>query len=290
MAIYYPDILDEGNEPQAFEYSEKDVMLYALGLGLGQDPMDEAELPFVYEKNLKVVPTVATVLGWGLRGAPLPVPPGHRPSTPNRLLLVHAECKIELHKSLPGAGRFVASRRTIGAFDKGKDKGAITVKRATWVDDAAEPVVTITDSFFCRGDGGFGGPMEGQTEPHTVPDRSADTTVRLTTRPDQALLYRLNGDRNPLHADPESARKARYPRPILHGLCTYGITCRAVLQTYANYEPEAILSHQVRFSAPVFPGDTLSIDLWRDGNIVSFEARVEERQAKVIKNGKTVLR
>ena len=112
----------------------------------------------------------------------------------------------------------------------------------------------------------------------------------MPTREDQALLYRLTGDRNPLHADPQTARRAGFPQPILHGLCTFGITCRAVLRAFADYDPEAILSHQGRFSAPVIPGDTISVDLWREGRTVSFEARVAARGATVIKNGKTVLR
>ena len=151
-------------------------------------------------------------------------------------------------------------------------------------------MATLTGSSFCRADGGFGGPSEGQPEPHEIPSRKADLSVDITTRQDQALLYRLNGDRNPLHSDPDSAKRSGFPRPILHGLCTYGITCRAVLQAITGYDADQILSHQARFSAPVFPGDTITVDLWKDGKVISFEARVKERGATVIKNGKTVLR
>jgi acyl dehydratase len=295
MAIFYPDILDQQTAPRTFTYGDKDVMLYALGVGMGRDPMDETELAFVYEKGLKVIPTAATVLasagGRPARGADqVEQKPGHRPSVINFLMVVHGEQKVELHKPLPTSGTFTAQGRTIGAYDKGKDKGAVIVNETVWTDEAGEKVATLTGSTFARGDGGFGGPSEGQPEPHEIPSRKADLSVDIATREDQALLYRLNGDRNPLHSDPESAKRSGFPRPILHGLCTYGITCRAVLQAITGFDPDQILSHQARFSAPVFPGDTITVDLWKDGGVISFEARVKERGATVIKNGKTVLR
>jgi len=294
MPIYYPDILEQKTEPRTFTYGDKDVMLYALGIGMGRDPMDERELPFVYEKGLQVVPTAATVLAAAARragnGAGPEQKPGHRVSELNRVMIVHGEQKVELHKPLPAAGSFTASSRTVGAYDKGKEKGAIIINETTWTDDKGEKVATLTGSTFARGDGGFGGPSEGAPEPHAVPERKPDISVPFETRPDQALIYRLNGDRNPLHSDPDFAKRAGFPRPILHGLCTYGITCRAVLQEICDYDPARILSHQARFSAPVFPGDTITVDLWKDGDVVSFEARVLDRGATVIRNGKTVLR
>lgn len=294
MPIFYPDILEQKTEPRTFAYGDKDVMLYALGIGMGRDPMDERELPFVYEKALKVVPTAATVLaaGAGRRASAQAIEqkPGLRVSQLNYLMVVHGEQKVELHKPLPLTGSFTATSRTIGAFDKGKDKGAVVVNETIWTDEKGEKVATLTGSTFARGDGGFGGPSDGAPEPHAVPTRKPDISVPIETRADQALLYRLNGDRNPLHSDPDVAKRAGFPRPILHGLCTYGITCRAVLQEICDYDPEQILSHQARFSAPVFPGDTVTVDLWKDGDVVSFEARVLDRGATVIRNGKTVLR
>jgi len=293
MPIYYPDILQQGNQPSRFSYTEKDVMLYALGIGLGADPLNETELAFVYERGLKVVPTAATVLATanGRSDAePLGRPPGHRESSINYLMVVHGEQKVELHKPLPPSGAFTATTRTIGAFDKGKEKGAVLVSQTVWTDDDGVKIATLTGSTFARADGGFGGPSEGAAEPHAVPTRPADYQVELTTRKDQALLYRLSGDRNPLHSDPESARRSGFERPILHGLCTFGLTCRAVLQAITAYDPAAILSHQVRFSAPVFPGETLSVDLWRDGKAIAFEARVPARNVTVIKNGLCMLR
>jgi acyl dehydratase len=294
MPIYYPDILDQKTEPRTFSYSDKDVMLYALGIGMGADPMNETELPFVYEKALKVVPTAATVLAAGARAQPgaraTSEKPGHRQSQINFLMVVHGEQKVELHKPLPTYGTFTTESRTIGAYDKGKDKGAVIINETVWTDEKGEKVATLTGSTFARGDGGFGGPSEGAPEPHPTPSRAPDLSVDFTTRPDQALLYRLNGDRNPLHSDPDVARRAGFEKPILHGLCTYGITCRAVLQAITDFDPEQIRSHQARFSAPVIPGDTITVDLWRDGKEISFEARVKARNATVIKNGLTVLR
>jgi acyl dehydratase len=295
MAIFYPDILEQRTAPRTFTYGDKDVMLYALGIGMGRDPLNTEELPFVYEKDLKVVPTAATVLaaamGRPARGADqVEQKPGHRQSQINFLMVVHGEQKVELHKPLSTHGTFTAESRTIGAYDKGADKGAVIVNETVWTDEAGEKVATLTGSTFARGDGGFGGPSEGAPEPHPVPTRAPDQSVDIETRADQALLYRLNGDRNPLHSDPDIAKRAGFPVPILHGLCTYGITCRAVLQAITDYDPAKILSHQARFSAPVFPGDTITVDLWTDGNVISFEARVKARNATVIKNGKTVLR
>jgi acyl dehydratase len=231
-------------------------------------------------------------MGRPARGAPSSQPqkPGHRPSEINFLMVVHGEQKVELHKPLPASGAFTAEGRTTGAFDKGKDKGAVIVNETIWTNEAGEKVATLTGSTFARGDGGFGGPSEGAPEPHRVPTRKPDLSVDISTRKDQALLYRLNGDRNPLHSDPDFAKRAGFPVPILHGLCTYGITCRAVLQAITGYDPEKILSHQVRFSAPVFPGDVVTVDLWNDGKAISFEARVKDRNVTVIKNGLCRLR
>ncbi|MDP1988432.1 MaoC/PaaZ C-terminal domain-containing protein [Phenylobacterium sp.] len=295
MPIFYPDILDQRTAPRTFTYGDKDVMLYALGVGMGQDPMNETELPFVYEKNLKVIPTAATVLAAGARAAanagPAPqMPEGHRPSQINFLMVVHGEQKVELHKPLPTKGTFTVEGRTVGAYDKGKDKGAVVINESVWTDENGEKVATLTSSTFARGDGGFGGPTEGAPEPHKVPERAPDMSVDFTTREDQALLYRLNGDRNPQHSDPDSAKRTGVPRPILHGRCTYGITCRAILQAVTDFDPDQIKSHQARFSAPVFPGDTITVDIWKDGKEISFEARVKDRNATVIKNGLAVLR
>lgn len=291
MPIHYPDILDEGTQPIRVSYDDRDLILYALSVGMGQDPMNRTELPFVYEKALKVVPTAVTVLAMHRgRGDPLPAKPGHRPSSFNPLLSVHGEQKVEFFKPLAKSGTFTVRSRNIGIFDKGEGKGSVLRSEMLCEDEDGSLIAKLTSSGFLRGDGGFGGPSDGQPEPHSVPERAPDLSLDFPTSPSQALLYRLNGDRNPIHADPDIAARARFERPLLHGLCTYGITCRAVLQAYTDYEPDRIASHEARFSSPVFPGDIVTVDLWQDGPIVSFMARVSARDAIVIRNGKTVLR
>jgi acyl dehydratase len=292
MPIFYPDILQQVTPPRKFSYSERDAMLYALGIGLGADPLNERELPFVYEKGLKVVPTAATVLSTGAPGSrPSPeVPAGLRLSTLDVVKVLHGEQTVELHRPLPPSGSFTIMSRTMGAYDKGAGRGAVVVNETTWTDEEGMRVATLTSSAFARGDGGFGGPSIGAPEPHIRPGRLPDLSVDVATRLDQALLYRLNGDYNPLHADPASAARAGFAKPILHGLCTYGLTCRAVLEAIVDYDSVAIASHQARFSSPVFPGEVVTVDLWRDGLIISFEARVKARDVVVIRNGKTVLR
>jgi acyl dehydratase len=177
-----------------------------------------------------------------------------------------------------------------GAIDKG-DSGALIFGETVLRDaETGEAYATLNVTWFARGDGHFGGPREGGTAPHAIPDRAPDLSLDIATRPDQALLYRLSGDRNPLHADVDVARKAGFERPILHGLCTYGICCRALIAVWADHDPRQLASQSVRFSAPVMPGDVVTVEMWRDGSIVSFEARVKARGVTVIRNGKAVVR
>lgn len=285
MPINYPDVLNLKAVGVPYSWTDREVMLYALGIGMGNDPMDEKELLFVNEgyfnkKPLKVVPTFAAVCAYGANAGHIDV---------NRVMVVDGGRDISFHRPLPAAARVTADSRIAGVFDKGKDKGAVIERETIVRNEAGEALVTIRGSTFARGDGGFGGPSEGQAEPHQVPKRSPDRSVDIATRENQALIYRLSGDRNPLHSDPEFAARAGFKRPILHGQCTYGVTCRAVLQTYADYDPAAFRRHAARFSSPVFPGETITVDLWKDGNVVSFEARIKERNVTVVRNGRTEL-
>jgi len=285
MPIKYEELMALKNLGQRYSYTDREVMLYAYGIGMGADPMDERELLFVNEaaatpRSLKVVPTFASVAAWGA---------GPGEMNLNRVMVVDGERDITFYKPLATAAHITADSSVLAVYDKGKDKGAIIRHQTILKDAASEKLATLVASRFARGDGGFGGPSEGQPEPHQVPRRAPDKTVDISTRPDQALVYRLCGDRNPLHSDPEFARKAGFPRPILHGMCTYGITCRGVLQTYADYDPTAFKEHVVRFSSPVFPGETVTMAMWKDGQVISFEAKVKARDATVIRNGKTVL-
>jgi acyl dehydratase len=285
MPIRYPDILAMRRDGEPFAWSDREVMLYAVGIGMGADPMDERELAFVNEaafhaRPLQVVPTFASVAAWGAGPGDLGL---------NRLLVVDGERDITFHRPLPVAAKITADSRVVAVYDKGKDKGAVVVRETVLRAGDGDKLATLVSSAFARGDGGCGAPSDGQAPPHAVPARAPDRSVDLVTRPDQALTYRLSGDRNPLHSDPEFARQAGFPRPILHGMCTYGLTCRAVLQTYADYDASAFRRHAARFSAPVYPGETVTVDLWRDGDVVSFEARVKARNVTVIKNGMTRL-
>ena len=280
MPISYPEILSLKAEGVPLQWRDQDAMLYALGIGMGADPLNADELPFVYENGLKAVPTLATVVAFG--AGPL------SRSGINFMMVVHGDQEVVFHKPFPPEGKVMADTTIPAVYDKGP-KGAIVIQRTELKDEAGAPVATLTASVMARGDGGFGGPEHGAPEPHRVPKRKPDLTLEIPTRPDQALLYRLCGDRNPLHADPAFAKVVGFPRPILHGLCTYGISCRAVLQAYAGYDPARIRSHYARFSAPIFPGETLTFDLWQDGEVISFEGRVADRGVVALKNGRAVV-
>jgi acyl dehydratase len=281
MPIRYPDVLAITRSAEA-SWSERDTMLYALGLGAGADLLDPEELKLVTEFELHAIPTMATVLT-------LNASPANLTGFDYRQA-VHGEQSIRMHRPLPVSGSARADSRVLSVHDKGPGKGAVMLFE-TLLSDAAsgEPIATLNSSAFARGDGGFGGPNDPVSAPHAVPDRAPDLSFEMPTRRDQALLYRLSGDYNPLHADPELARSVGFEAPILHGLCTYGIAARAVMKAYTPGDPSRILAHQARFSAPVIPGDVLRVDLWRDGDTVSFEVHAPARGAVVIRNGRTLL-
>ena len=283
MPIDYEKMMAMKSEGDEFTYTDRETMLYALGVGMGRDPMNEAELKYVYEyPDQRTVPTMSTVIAWGQRtlaGADL-----------NWVMIVHGEQRLTMHKPLPNAATIVANGRVVNVVDKGADKGALVITETEIFEKSTgDKLCTLGSTTFARGDGGFGGPSDGAPTPHVVPDRAPDGSYETDTRPDQALLYRLSGDRNPLHADPKFAEAAGFPRPILHGLCTYGTACRSILQNVCDYDHTKIAGFDVRFSSPVFPGETIITDVWKDGNIVSFECRLKERDVTVIKSGKCTL-
>jgi len=268
--------------PIEHTYTAKDCILYALGVGLGQDPMDERQLAFVYEKNLQVLPTFAVVLGYSaysFRRPELGITWSH---------VVHGEHGLTLHRSIPVEGTVLGKVRILGVIDKGEGRGALIYSERKISDKASgELLATITQTTFCRADGGFGEPRRDAPAPHPIPERAPDLVCDLPTRPETALLYRLSGDVNPLHADPEFAKIAGYPRPVLHGLATFGVAGHALLKEVCGYDPARLKAMSVRFSAPVYPGETIRTEIWREGHVVSFRARVVERDVVAINNGRT---
>jgi acyl dehydratase len=283
MPLNYDELINRRADDRAFSYTDTQVMLYNLGVGMGRDPLDEKELPFVFERPaLKAVPTVASVLGGGggnlLAGVDI-----------NWNLVLHGEQRLTVHRPFPPSADLIGSSRIAELVDKGADKGAVIAIAADVRLASGEPLYTMESVMFARGDGGFGGPSKSRFTPHVPPDRAPDIVHVSETRCDQALLYRLNGDRNPLHAEPEFARRAGFPAPILHGLCSYGIACRAVLATVCDYDPARMKSFDVRFTSPVFPGETIHTDIWVDGEVVSFRSRIEARGVVSINNGRCVV-
>lgn len=277
----YPQILELQPAPSVFEYDAQWSILYALAVGAGTDP---ADLRFTYERQLQVLPTAAVIMAnsaSALIGA----------SGLDFSMIVHGEQRLTVTRPLPPAGRMISRSRCLSVVDKGADRGAL-VNIESIVSDADSGVqhATAIMTLFCRGDGGFSGPTEGALPIHAVPDRPHDIEVALTTLPQQAAFYRLLGDRNPLHIDPAVAAAAGFEKPILHGLCTYAIACRAILASCCANDPALIEHLDARFSSPVYPGDRIVTRIWRDAAQVSFECFVPERQAAVIRNGSCRLR
>jgi len=274
-------VLNVRLDPIEHTVTEKDCMLYALGIGLGADPVDPKQLQFVYEKGLKVFPSQSVVIAH-------PGPWVTRPELEiDWLRLLHGEQTIRQHKPLQPGMTCLGQYRVLGVVDKGPDRGALLYQEKSLTDkETGELLSTVTSTYFLRGDGGCGD--SGYTPPPETPtpEREPDETVELGTDANAALLYRLSGDYNPIHADPEKARKAGFDRPILHGLCTFGIATRALLARCCNHEPERLESVGLRFSKPVYPGETIAVSIWSDGgNCYRFAADAVERKLRVLDHG-----
>lgn len=281
MPIVYEKLLALDIPPVEQTYGWKDCVLYALGLGLGQDPTNEDELAFVYEKDLKALPTYALVQGYSAYWLRNPE------SGVNWNKVVHGEQGLVLHKPVKPEGTVIGKTRIVEVVDKGEGKGALVFSERRITDKATgELLATLTQTTFCRGDGGFGGPKRDTPAPHALPERAPDLVCDLPTRPEMALVYRLSGDVNPLHAEPAFAKAAGFPRPILHGLASFGVAGHAILKSVCGYDPARLRTIAGRFSAPVFPGETIRTEMWRDGNVISFRARVTERDIVAVNNGR----
>jgi acyl dehydratase len=283
MALNYEDLMATTIVDLPFSYGDTESMLYAISIGMGRDPVNADELPYVFEQGepLRTVPSMASVL----------VPDMSPPDLGwDFSQVLHIEQRLQLYRPLPAAADLLINKRIAAAYDHGPKHGALVLFEAEArlaQDDTA--LFTIGNTIMARADGGFGGPRGKGPPPHRPPRRDPDLSCDLDTRSDQALLYRLNGDRNPLHADPSLATRVGYPVPILHGLCTYGVACHAILKTICAYDYTLISGFDARFSAPVLPGDTITTDMWQDGNTVSFQCSVRERDTVVLKNGRCTL-
>jgi acyl dehydratase len=285
MPLDYEKLINWKAQALEHRYSANDCILYGLGIGLGYDPLDEKELSFVYEKNLRTLPTMATILAypWGwLHQADAGI---------TRVKLVHAEQGIHLHRPIPSQGELVGDTEVTNIIDKGAEKGALIYSQRKVHDKlSGELIFTATATTFCRADGGFNGPTGPVKPVESVPQREPDAVCDLPTLPQAALIYRLCGDRNPLHIEPAVGRRAGFQGPILHGLCTYGVAGHAVLKTLCDYDETRLVSLDARFSAPVYPGEVIRTEMWREGDKVRFRALVPARGSVVLNNGVAQLR
>jgi acyl dehydratase len=284
MGLNYERIMAYRPADVAVSYGARDCILYALGIGIGMDPVDPGGLKFVYERiGLEAFPTMAVVLGW----------PG-RMTDPafgiDERLVVAGDLKVLLHRPLASEGRLVSRPRVREVIDKGPGNAAIVLNTRDLVSPDGTLVATVDSSTFARKHGGFGGKVTETPAPHAMPQTAPEKICELPTPPNLALLYRLTGDENPLHADPQRAKVAGFDRPILHGAASFGIAAHAILRSVADYRPERLASIEARFSKPVFPGETIRTEIWPQGERVSFQCRVVGRNDIVLSNGLATLR
>lgn len=290
MGINYHTLRNWPFPPVEQTYTKRDTIIYALGVGCGQEPLNSDALNLVYEPALAAMPSMAAVLGF----------PGNWMKDPlsgiDYVKVVHGEQSVLIHQSLPASGTVIGHSRVKSVMDKGHGKGALVlIERLIYEKNTAALLATVEQLNFCRGDGGFSEnnqPSDPIPSPRpTMPTTSPDIVCDIPTRPESAALYRLNGDYNPLHMDPAVARAAGFERPILQGLATYGIATHAVLKTLCNYQTTKVSGISAKFSSPVFPGETIRTEFWRGERDaqgkeeVRFRARVLDRDRIVLDNG-----
>ncbi|WP_394657718.1 MaoC/PaaZ C-terminal domain-containing protein [uncultured Novosphingobium sp.] len=282
MAIDYDRLMARAFPEITCSYGWRDSALYALGLGIGSDPLAADELRFVYEKEIQAMPSMAVVLGH----------PGFWVSDPDAGIdyrkVVHGEQSLVIHAPLAPEAKLIARNSIDEIIDKGEGRGAILRVRRD-LHDAETGTLQSSQvmSMFCRGDGGFGGPSTGRPVPAvTIPDRAPDRTMIRSTLPQAALIYRLSADLNPLHADPEVARGAGFDRPIFHGLGTYGVACHSLIVACADGQAAGLTSMDCRFTAPFFPGETLRTDIWQEDGAALFRCTAVERDKVVLDRGR----
>lgn len=282
MPLDYDKVKNWPIPDSVHRYTERDTILYALGVGAATHNPPE-DLAYVYEGGLKALPSMAVVLAGGELWIA-------NPATGIDLQrMLHGEQFLRLYKPLRPSGVLVGKHKVDEIFDKGAAKGAVMIlSRRLYEQESGDLVAEVAMSMFLRGNGGFGGRAEGQPKAHLVPsDRLPDASLDLITRPEQAAIYRLGGwDPNPLHVDGDAARRAGFERPILHGLCSYGVAGRAVLKLLCQNDPTRLRRLNLRFASPVYPGETLRTQVWLEGpGRAAFEVRVVEREQLVLSNG-----
>ncbi len=270
--------------PSEGSWTQDDVILYHLGIGAGlKTPTDPQTLEYAYEKHLKVLPSFGVVPVFGAVGGMASVPG----ISINFALVLHGEQETILHRPIPTAAEIESRGRIAAVYDKGK--AALIVIETETAEKGGEKLFTNRFSIFARGEGGFGG-ESGPKAGNVAPERAPDASVDSPTLPWQALLYRLSGDKNPLHADPEFAKLGGFDTPILHGLCSYGIVCKAVVDELLDGEVDRVAGYQARFAGVVFPGETIRTEMWREDGKILVSAKTVERDSTVISNCAVTLR
>ena len=265
-------------------WTKDDVILYHLGVGAGVPATDPNELEYTYEKDLKVLPSFGVIPVFGALGGLGQVPGLDF----NFAMLLHGEQDIEIHRPIPVEAKIESSGKVVGVYDKGK--ACLCVLEVETRDkESGDPLFTNRFSLFLRGEGGFGG-ESGPKAGNQPPDRAPDGQTERTLLPQQALLYRLSGDKNPLHADPEFAKMGGFDKPIIHGLCSFGIVCKAVVDEVLGGDVAKVARYQVRFAGVGFPGETYVISWWKEGRKILIEARSKDRDAPIITNAAIYLR
>ena len=275
MAINVEKLLGAALEPVTTSWEANDVILYHLGVGAGART-EPGELRYVYERDLQVLPSYAVIPGMAVLGG-LPELPG---LDADFALMLHGEQEVTLSAPLPVAATARHSGQVSGVYDKGS--AALVVLDTETRDSESDALLASNRvSLFFRGEGGFGGEPGPKSGP-AAPDRPADQLVEVPTLPQQAALYRLNGDSNPLHIDPEFARLGGFDRPILHGLCTFGVVCKAVVDAMLDGDVSSVRGYRARFAGVLFPGETLLVEIWRGDGHFDVRASCKERSAPVL--------
>ena len=267
----------------SYEWDRDQVILYHLGLVAGVPATDPGELEYCYEKNLKVLPSYGVIPVFGsLMG--LGAVPGLEF---NFAMLLHGEQDLEIHQPLPPEAKGTSQGTVKEIWDKGK--AALVVLEVASSDESGAPLFTNRFSLFLRGEGGFGG-EPGPKAGNQAPDREPDGVIEVTTMPQQALIYRLSGDKNPLHADPEFAKMGGFDTPITHGLCSYGISCKQIVDHVLGGDVTKVARYSARFAGVAFPGETYVVSYWKEGDTILFETKSKERDAKIITNAAIKIR